>query len=80
MLIRLIKPGKKCNKPMKEKPRWMDSVEENKFQSAGENINYTRSRQNSQFIVSVWRRDHSTEAKQSKLFSWTVLWLFLIRL
>lgn len=41
----------------------MDSVKENKFQSSGENINYTHSRQDSHLIVSVWRRDHGTEAK-----------------
>lgn len=41
----------------------MDSVKENKFQCSEENINYTRSRQDSHLIVSVWRRDHGTEAK-----------------
>lgn len=41
----------------------MDSVKENKFQCSEENINYTRSRQDSHLIVSVWRRDHGTESK-----------------
>lgn len=31
----------------------MDSVEENKFQSWGENVNYTHARNDSQLIVSV---------------------------